>query len=220
MDLVFVLDSSTGITEQNFRVMKDFIKDFLSNANIDDGNVRVGVISYSTQDYLQFHLKDHQDKRALFNAIDAMPYRRGRINMADAFNTMRTRMFTAANGDRPTAPNVAIVVAGGVSNVNRRKTIPEAEQARADGIHMYAIGVGLPDTTELKGVVSKPVDENLFTARQFSQLKNLGPKIVTSLRSRTCINIKGVLRIRVKIQAFEYLYLVGLFNHLLIRLSV
>ena len=129
-------------------------------------------------------------------------------------------MFTAANGDRPTAPNVAIVVAGGVSNVNRRKTIPEAEQARADGIHMYAIGVGLPDTTELKGVVSKPADENLFTARQFSELKNLGPKIVTSLRSRTCINITGVLRLRVKIQAFEYLYLVGLFNHLLIRLSV
>ena len=189
VDLVFVLDSSSGITEPNFNVMKDFMKDFLSNANIDDGNVRVGVISYSTKDNLQFYLNEHQDKRALFRAIDRMPYRPGRINMADAFKTMRNRMYTTANGDRPRAPNVAVVVAGGVSNVNSRRTIPEAEQARADGIHMYAIGVGMPDTTELKGVVSKPVDQHLFTARDFSNLRNVGPKIVSSLRSSTCVNV-------------------------------
>ena len=195
MDLVFVLDSSSGITEPNFNVMKDFMKDFLSNANIDDGNVRVGVISYSTKDNLQFYLNEHQDKRALFRAIDRMPYRPGRINMADAFKTMRNRMYTTANGDRPRAPNVAVVVAGGVSNVNSRRTIPEAEQARADGIHMYAIGVGMPDTTELKGVVSKPVDQHLFTARDFSNLRNVGPEIVSSLRSSTCVNVKPLLRI-------------------------
>ena len=173
VDMVFVVDASTSVTEYNFLVMKDFIKDFLFNANIDDGNVRVGIIIYSTEDYLQFHLDEYQDKLALFTAIDDIPYRYGSTNTADALNTMRTQMYTAANGDRPGVPNVAIVITDGVSNINSRRTIPEAEQARAEGIHIYAIGIGLTDTTELDGIASQPASENSFAVQEFSELRNL-----------------------------------------------
>ena len=171
--MVFVVDASTSVTENNFLVMKDFIKDFLFNANIDDGNVRVGIIIYSTEDYLQFHLNEHKDKLALFTAIDDIPYRYGSTNTADALNTMRTQMYTEANGDRPGVPNVAIVITDGVSNINSRRTIPEAEQARAEGIHIYAIGIGLTDTTELDGIASQPASENSFAVQEFSELRNL-----------------------------------------------
>ena len=179
--MVFVLDASTSVTENNFLVMKDFIKDFLFNAAIDNGNVRVGIIIYSTEDYLQFHLNEYQDKLALFTAIDDIPYRYGSTNTADALNTMRTQMYTAANGDRPDVPNVAIVITDGVSNINSRRTIPEAEQARAEGIHIYAIGIGLSDTTELDGIASKPVDDNRFSVQEFSELRTLRDKVFASL---------------------------------------
>ena len=188
VDMVFVVDASTSVTENNFLVMKDFIKDFLFNANIDDGNVRVGIIIYSTEDYLQFHLNEYQDKLALFTAIDDIPYRYGSTNTADALNTMRTQMYTEANGDRPGVPNVAIVITDGVSNINSRRTIPEAEQARAEGIHIYAIGIGLTDTTELEGIASKPVDENLFSVKEFSELRNLRSKVFTALCASRCLN--------------------------------
>ena len=179
--MVFVLDASTSVTEDNFLVMKDFLKDFLFKANIDDGNVRVGVIIYSTEDYLQFHLNAYNSKFDLFTAIDDIPYRFGSTNTADALETMWNEMFTPQNGDRPDIPNVAIVVTDGVSNINSRRTIPEAERARAKGIHIYAIGIGLTDTTELDGIASKPVEENRFSVQDFSELRNLRSKVFTAL---------------------------------------
>ena len=181
VDMVFVLDASTSVTELNFLVMKDFIKDFLFSANIDGGNVRVGMIIYSTEDHLQFHLNGYRNKIDLYTAIDDIPYRHGSTNTADALQTMRTQMFTAANGDRPGVPNVAIVITDGVSNINARRTIPEAESARADGIHIYAIGIGLTDTTELDGIASKPVAENSFNVQEFSGLRNLRHKVFSAL---------------------------------------
>ena len=178
--MVFVLDASTSVTAPNFELMKDFVKDFLFIADIDSGNVRVGVIIYSTEDYIQFHLKDYNSKIEVFEAIDNIPYRYGSTNTADALNTMRTKMYTRANGDRPNVPNICIVVTDGVSNINSRRTIPEAKQARAEGIHIYAIGIGLKDTTELDGIASEPASENSFAVQEFSELRTLREKVFSA----------------------------------------
>ncbi|CAG5136834.1 unnamed protein product, partial [Candidula unifasciata] len=156
IDLVIVLDASTSVTEPNFLLMKNFVKDFLQDADIDGGNVRVGVIIYSTEDYVQFHLNTYRTSAEVYRAIDEIPYRHGSTNTADALRTMRSQMFTQSNGDRPDVKNIGIVVTDGVSNINSRRTVPEAEQAQADGIRIYAIGIGLSDTRELDGIASKP----------------------------------------------------------------
>ena len=178
--MVFVLDASTSVTEPNFELMKDFVADFLFIADIDNGNVRVGVIIYSTDDHLEFNLNTYSTKMDVLTAIEDIPYRYGSTNTADALKTMRTEMYTAANGDRPNVPNICIVVTDGVSNINSRRTIPEAEEARAAGIHIYAIGIGLTDTTELDGIASKPVEENRFAVQEFSELRALRDKVFSA----------------------------------------
>ena len=175
--MVFVLDASTSVTEPNFQLMKDFVTDFLFIADIDGGNVRVGVIIYSTEDHLEFNLNTYNTKVDVLTAIENIPYRYGSTNTADALLTMRSEMYTAANGDRPNVPNICIVITDGVSNINSRRTIPEAEQARADGIHIYAIGIGLTDTTELDGIASKPVEDNRFAVQEFSELRALRDQV-------------------------------------------
>ncbi|KAK6961153.1 collagen alpha-3(VI) chain-like isoform X4, partial [Biomphalaria glabrata] len=183
LDLVFVLDASTSVTERNFELLKDFVKDFLLDADIDGGNVRVGVVIYSDADYVQFQLNTYAKKADVYNAIDDIPYRYGSTNTADALKTMRSVMFTAGNGDRSDVDNVAVVVTDGVSNINSRRTVPEAEQARAEGIHIYAIGIGLTDTRELDGIASKPVDENRFAVQDFTELRDLRHKVIFALCS-------------------------------------
>ena len=177
IDLVFVLDASTSVTEPNFQLMKDFVADFLFIADIDGGNVRVGVIIYSTEDHLEFNMNTYNTKVDVLTAIENMPHRYGSTNTAGALLTMRSEMYTAANGDRPNVPNICIVITDGVSNINSRRTIPEAEQARADGIHIYAIGIGLTDTTELDGIASKPVEDNRFAVQEFSELRALRDQV-------------------------------------------
>ena len=181
IDLVFVLDASTSVTEPNFELMKDFVKDFLYEADIDGGNVRVGVIIYSTKDHVEFQMNTYSTKADVYNAVDEIPWRYGSTNTADALKTMRTDMFTRQNGDRPDVENICIVVTDGVSNINARRTIPEAEQARGEGIHIYAIGIGLSDTRELDGIASKPVEENRFAVQEFTELQDLRHKVFSAL---------------------------------------
>jgi hypothetical protein len=59
---VFVLDASTSVTEPNFEIMKGFVKFFLANANIDSGDVRVGLITFSDNHTIHFHLDAHMSK--------------------------------------------------------------------------------------------------------------------------------------------------------------
>ncbi|KAK7501402.1 hypothetical protein BaRGS_00007206 [Batillaria attramentaria] len=177
IDLVFVLDTSTSMEEQNFELVRNFVRDFLSIAEIDNGRVRVGVIIYSTEDYLQFNLNEYKTKHEVLNALSDIAYHPGSTNMADALSTMRTVMFTPQNGDRPGVPNICIVVTDGASNINSGRSVPEAEQARAEGITIYAIGIGLTDTEELDGIVSKPVDEKRFAVQDFGELGKLRDRL-------------------------------------------
>lgn len=178
---MIVLDASTSVTEKNFELMLDFVKDFLFEADIDGGNVRVGVIIYSTSDHVQFQLNTYKTKVDVYNAVDKIPYNHGSTNTADALRTMRTQMFSQDNGDRSDVENIAVVVTDGVSNINSRRTVPEAEQARADGIHIFVIGIGLTDTKELDGMASIPVEKNRFKVQEFSELRHLRHDIFAAL---------------------------------------
>ena len=181
IDMVFVLDASTSVSEPNFVLMKNFVKDFLADADIDGGNVRVGVIIYSTEDHIQFHLNTFTSKSEVETAVDNIPYRYGSTNTADALKTMRTVMFTAGNGDRPGVDNIAIVLTDGVSNINGRRTIPEAEEARASNIHIYVIGIGIQDLREVNGIASPPIEDNVFAVNSFDELEPLRNEVFSAL---------------------------------------
>ncbi|ESO87963.1 hypothetical protein LOTGIDRAFT_126742, partial [Lottia gigantea] len=181
IDLVVILDASTSVTEPNFKLMLEFLKDFLSIADIDRGNVRVGVVIYSTKDHIQFHLNQYRSKQDIYNAIDNIPYRFGSTNTADALKTMHREMFTQRNGDRPGVDNICILITDGISNINSRRTIPEAEAARSKNIHIYVIGIGLTDLREVDGIASKPVEENRFAVQEFDELSAMKNKVFSSL---------------------------------------
>lgn len=157
--------------------MLNFIVDFVSAASIDNGNVRIGAVLYSSDVKIQFHLNAFQTKQEVIDAVLQIPYIYGSTNTYGGLNTMRTVMFTAENGDRPSVANIAILLTDGVSNVNAYDTIPEAVKARDAGIHIYAIGIGLTDTTELSQISSLPVDENMFIVTDFNELSNLKERI-------------------------------------------
>ena len=117
----------------------------------------------------------------MFAAIDNIPYIYGSTNTADALKTMRNRMFTLRNGDRPDVPNLVILITDGVSNINAQRTIPEAKRARDAEIHIYAIGIGLSDTRELDAIASVPASENSYAVQDFDELRGLDKRIFSAI---------------------------------------
>ena len=179
-DLVIVLDASTSVGEDNFKKMLEFCKDFLSNADIDSGNVRAGILSYSTGVKIEFQIGAHSTTADIQNAIDGIKYAYGSTNTADAIETMASQMF-GTSADRDDAPNIGIIVTDGVSNINSRRTIPEAVEARKKGIHIYTIGIGLTDTEEVFAIATPPHQENSFNVQSFDELRGLDQKIFSSI---------------------------------------
>ncbi|WAR09789.1 CO6A6-like protein [Mya arenaria] len=149
MDLAFVLDSSTSLTEAKFKVILAATRNFISRADIDSGNTRVAVITYSTRVRVEFYLNSYDSKEELLSAIENIEYVYGDTNTADAIKTMRTRSFNKNYGDRVNISNVGVIITDGVSYMNSLQTIPEAKQARREGIEIFAIGVVVSQLKEL-----------------------------------------------------------------------
>lgn len=181
VDLVFVIDSSTSVGEENFRKQINFVKQLLSNSDIDSGAVRAGALIYSTGVEVQFQLNAYSTQASMFEAIDNIQYIYGSTNTADGLRTMRQEMFTTDNGDRPDVMNIAIVITDGVSNINSRRTIPEAETAHGEGIFIYTVGIGLTDRTELDAIATPPASSNSFVVDTFDELKGFEDTVFTSL---------------------------------------
>ena len=66
VDLVFVLDASGSITEENFAVIREFVRDVINSLNIDSGHVRIGVEGFSDSHYEIFQVKWHILDNILF----------------------------------------------------------------------------------------------------------------------------------------------------------
>lgn len=157
----------------------------LRHADINSGNVRVGLMTYHSRPDIHFHLNNKPGKMAsLEKAIRAVPYTPGSTNAALAIKMMRENMFTAANGDRAPAPNVAILITDGVSNLDAERTVPEAVASHQQGIHIFVVGIGLTDTLELQQMASPPGVDNLYLVKSFDELTQA--KIRTETFRKMC----------------------------------
>ena len=80
------------------------------------------------------------------DAVDNIPYIYGSTNTADSLKVMREDIFNPARGDRPDAPNIAMILTDGVSNINSRRTISEAETSRDQVSNCIHVTVDRPVT--------------------------------------------------------------------------
>ena len=194
LDLVFVIDSSGSI---NFagagnwdRVLK-FVNDIVSKRVIGPTATRVGVVRYSTEVDSMFYLNTHNSKGSLINAITRISYKGHSTNTAGGIREMRTVQFTAAHGDRPSVPNVAIVITDGESRITPKQTVLEAEIAHGQGITVYSIGVSdNVKEDEVRDISSPPHvrDKNFFLLKDFTNLDN----IIQTIVDATCHNMDPV----------------------------
>ncbi|XP_052778428.1 uncharacterized protein LOC128215858 [Mya arenaria] len=187
VDLIIVLDSSESIQSENWPKMLDFTVSILKDADIDDDEVRVGVLSYRHNTTVEIHLDDYHNRDDLFNAIQSIRYVRGSTATGDAIQRMREDMFDFRHGDRPNVDNVCIVITDGDSD-NYTHTVDQAKLARDNGIHIFAIGIALKNLTELKNIATPaPGDGNVLSIDDFDHLESLRGKIFASICTGTPI---------------------------------
>jgi len=111
-----MVDESASVGTSNFNVMKSFMSLLVGTLDIDSGNTRVGVVTYSSTVGTTINLNDHSTLVTLQQAIYSLPYRALGTDTGTALAYVRTVMLTAAAGDRPDVPNVVVLFIDGQSN--------------------------------------------------------------------------------------------------------
>ncbi|NWR91700.1 MATN2 protein, partial [Furnarius figulus] len=182
IDLVFVIDGSKSLGEDNFEIVKEFVSGILDTLEISPKAARVGLLQYSTEVRTEFTLRQFSSAKDMKKAVSQMKYM-GRGSMTGlALKQMVERSFTEAEGARPfsaNVPRISIVFTDG----RAQDEVSEwATRAKQNGIIIYAIGIGKAIEEELLEIASEPSYKHLFYAEDFTALEDISEE----LRAQIC----------------------------------
>jgi len=158
-DIVFVVDSSGSIGINNWQFVLNFINQIIDKVGVGPQLTRVGFLTYGNRAHIIFNLNNYTDPAQMKTAVSAAKFLDENTNTSGGISTAVNVMFTEANGDRPAAPNIMVVITDGVSTYDNATTIPNAVAAKNKGFIVISLGVGnLTSQAELAGIASPGSD--------------------------------------------------------------
>lgn len=146
--------------ENNFQMMKNFMKNLIFSFDVSSGATRVGVIVYSTNSTVAFKLDQHSSYNEVEEAIDSISYPGGGTYTGKALNKAASNLYNDAVV-RGNVPKVLVVMTDGVSTdaVNQ-----PAALLNDNGALVYVVAIGQNnDHTQLTEIAHGKT-EHVFTA--------------------------------------------------------
>ena len=170
LDVGFILDGSESINyidKSNWGRLLYFIHDMSLLLPIH--STQIGVVVFSKTAELRIKLDDYEYNSFRHNVL-RLEYPESKTNTSGGLYVARTQLFNELNGDRPNAPNVAVLITDGESTEDTEMTIPYAEDLHRDGIRVICVGIGNRISEEEIRAISSPPHEkdvDYFTRKTF-----------------------------------------------------
>ena len=134
LDVVFVLDTSISINnEQNFAVMKDFVKNTADLININVNDSLAAVILFAGNAWIRFSLTEYTEKDNFQKAVDDIKYEEVKqvgTNTPDALNLLRIAGQDGRLGLRNDTIKIVVLITDGRPNLKHLNI--SNDQATAD----------------------------------------------------------------------------------------
>uniref|UniRef100_A0A2C9K6G8 VWFA domain-containing protein n=1 Tax=Biomphalaria glabrata TaxID=6526 RepID=A0A2C9K6G8_BIOGL len=180
-DVIIVIDASGSVGSLNFKKQLSFAANLAGAFLIGPNNARFGVVGFSTNYQKWFNLNQYNAPVEVMQAILRTPYSAGVTATDKALNSIiDNKMFDAANGGRPDAKDIVIVLTDGQSD-KPSATQTAANKLRSRGAIIFSVGIGLGNNKgELVSIAGN--EENVFNADDFDLLNN----VLYQLAQRTC----------------------------------
>ncbi|GFR94631.1 collagen alpha-1(XII) chain [Elysia marginata] len=143
IELGLVLDTTGSIQATVFEKAKEFLQELVQEFRISPNETRVAFLPYGPGVYREeaFNLTTHKTKAEVVAAIANVTHKmEERTDTAEAMIYMRKYQL-AKTLSRSDTKRVALVITDGKSQ-EYGETITASTLARADGIHVIAVGVG------------------------------------------------------------------------------
>ncbi|WAR25834.1 COEA1-like protein [Mya arenaria] len=182
LDVSITADTSESVHDIANKIpsLLSFITDIVKDKDIDSENVRFSLTVFHHFIFNEFQLDTYTTAEDILNHIANLDVSSGGTNTGGALKNLYTTVFVPEHGDRPDAPNLAIIVTDGRSN-NNTYTVEQAAEAKSRGIHLIVVGIGLTDTSELYQIASSPASSNVFNVESYEHLPMIEDAIEQTL---------------------------------------
>ncbi|KAK3086756.1 hypothetical protein FSP39_022875 [Pinctada imbricata] len=166
----------------------DFVATFISGFKIGKDGVQIGLVTFSTDVKIEYYLNEYHDLQTLLQKTSQVGYTHPGLTLTNlGMDTVREKVFSLSQGDRPNAKNILIIITDGESNL-RTLTAISAKQLHASNVTVFSVGIGNTiDVQELISIASDP--ENVMTVGAFSNLQG----IVDHLQQKLCTDCNAAL---------------------------
>ncbi len=198
-DIFFLIDHSGSIYPQDFKDMKNFIIEFLHTFRIGPQYVRMGVAKYADSPNLEFDLTTYSDTDKLEKAVEDIKQIGGGTETGRALEFMSQHFKTAMDTRGHKVPEYLVVITDGKSSDEVK--IP-AQNLRAQGVTVYAIGVKSADEAELQEIAGD--SKRTFFVNNFDALKPIKDDIITDICSQD--GKENGTRLEFKMHVYHILY--------------
>jgi len=180
-DIVFLVDSSTSVGEENFGKLKDFVSNVARSLNLAHARSRVAVILFSSYAQLAIGFSDHSTMLTFKEDVDKLSLVGGSRRIDRALDAAVTLLGNVPS-DRP---KVVIMLTAGKQDSGFSNTLANAgAPLHTMRAQTYVVAIGRePDVLELRPVYR--FDSNLFVVSPFASLEPRTRPIAEHIAERT-----------------------------------
>ncbi|XP_078789565.1 collagen alpha-1(XIV) chain isoform X2 [Oryzias latipes] len=176
-DLVFLVDGSWSIGDDNFMKITHFLYSTMGSLDlIGPDGTQVAIAQFSDDARTEFQLSSHGDKEALLEAIHKIKYKGGNTKTGRAIKHVKESIFIPEAGGRRGVPKVLVVLTDGRSQDDVNKVSKEMQM---EGYIIFAIGFADADYGELVNIASKPSDRHVFFVDDLDAVKKIEEQLIT-----------------------------------------
>jgi len=180
LDLVFLVDTSSSIGAENFRMVRKFIVDIVDHYKVGSDTVQVAMVRYSRKPEILWGFEKHGDKTDLLYAIEAIPYPGGGTNTGLALETVTRELLGQSpfTGRRIGVPAAVVAITDGPSIDNVTKSAAILREYAT----IMVVGVSeLVQKKELETMASDPVNKYVLQVNMFEDLTKFSRKVAATL---------------------------------------
>ncbi|XP_052467598.1 von Willebrand factor A domain-containing protein 2-like isoform X1 [Carassius gibelio] len=139
LDIVFVLDASSGVGKDNFVHLQDFVRSTSVQFDINRDVAQMGLVVYGRRPVTVFDLDKYDSGSAVLKAVGDAAFLGGKASTGSALLHVLSQSLTVGKGARPGVNKAVVVLTDGTG---AEDAVVPAQKIRDSGVSVFVIGIG------------------------------------------------------------------------------
>ncbi|XP_067857054.1 collagen alpha-6(VI) chain-like [Heptranchias perlo] len=176
-DTVFLMDGSEIIKNDDFKMMKSFLKEFINLFDVGQSQFQFAVAQYGTKQIPEIYLNESDSHNTLRNRIDKINQLHGETATGAALKFVSSFFHPSAGSrKKEKVPQYLLVITAGQSSDS---VVAAAAALRKQHIHVFALGIQQANTNELLQITGAA--ERKYFIQDFKHLSKIKRRIVRNI---------------------------------------